>query len=128
MRIGEVAEMSGVPVKTIRFWEDQGLLAAPIRTESGYRQYSEEVVERLKFIRKAQSSGLALAQIATVLSIGDSGKRPCEHVSVFVRSRLAEVESRIRQLEATRAYLRRLQRRADRQDPALCRGYCSIIE
>ncbi len=127
MRIGEVAHEAGVPAKTIRFWEQEGLLASPERTPAGYRDYRPEVVERLTFIRQAQAGGLTLSQIRQVLDIGDSGDPPCEHVGHVVEERLAEIDVRIADLAATRAHLHRLVRRAATQDPADCRGYCSII-
>lgn len=127
MRIGEVATRAEVSAKTIRFWEDEGLVPAPRRTASGYRDYEPETIERLEFIRHAQAGGLTLGQIRQVLEIGDSGDAPCEHVRRVVADRLAEVESRIAELDGTRRHLRALARRAAAQDPADCRGYCAII-
>lgn len=127
MRIGEVADLSGVSTKTIRYWEDQRLLPPPDRTPAGYRDYEQEIVERLAFIRHAQVGGLTLDQIRQVLEIGDSGDAPCEHVAQVVADRLAEVDARIAELTATRRHLRALARRAATQDPADCQGYCSII-
>jgi len=127
MRIGEVAHESGVPAKTIRYWEAEGLVLAPGRTPSGYRDFEPETIERLEFIRSAQAGGLTLSQIRQVLEIGDSGDAPCEHVRRVVADRLAEVEARIAELAASRTHLRSLARRAAAQDPADCRGYCAII-
>ncbi|HKH14039.1 MAG TPA: heavy metal-responsive transcriptional regulator [Solirubrobacterales bacterium] len=127
MRIGEVSNASGVPAKTIRYWESERLLAPPARTRSGYRDYASDVIDRLEFIRHAQAGGLALSQIREVLSIGDSGEPPCEHVRALVKDRLAEVEARIAELTRTRCHLERLALRAASQDPADCRGYCTII-
>jgi DNA-binding transcriptional MerR regulator len=81
----------------------------------------------LTFIRHAQAGGLTLRQIRQVLEIGVSGDPPCEHVGRVVEERLAEVDARIAELAATRAHLQMLVRRAAAQDPADCRGYCSII-
>lgn len=127
MRIGEVADLSGVSTKTIRYWEDQRLLPPPDRTPADYRDYKQEIVERLAFIRHAQVGGLTLDQIRQVLEIGDSGDAPCEHVAQVVADRLAEVDARIAELTATRRHLQGLARRAATQDPADCQGYCSII-
>jgi DNA-binding transcriptional MerR regulator len=128
MRIGEVAARAGVPAKTIRFWEDQHLLPAPARTAAGYRNYSTGIVERLAFIRHAQAAGLTLEHIRQVLAIRDGGQPPCVHVADLITQRLGEVEARLAELALARDQLAALAARAAAQDPADCRGYCSIIE
>lgn len=127
MKIGEIAARSGVPAKTIRYWEEQKLLPEPSRTAAGYRLYEVSTVERLTFVRHAQTAGFALDQIRQVLDIGDSGAAPCQHVSDLVAGRLVDVNARIAELEATREHLRALAKRAAAQDPAECHGYCSIL-
>ena len=127
MRIGEVAVRAGVPAKTIRFWEDQRLVPPPGRTPSGYRDYDPAILERLAFIRHAQASGLTLDAIRQVLEIRDDGQPPCVHVTDLIGRRLAEVEARLAELTHTRDQLVVLATRAAAQDPADCRGYCSII-
>lgn len=96
MRIGELADQSGVTAKTIRFWESTGLLADPTRTPSGYRDYDPAVVDRLRFIRHAQTAGLTLAEIRQVLAISDDGEPPCGHVTDLIHQHLADVDERIR--------------------------------
>jgi DNA-binding transcriptional MerR regulator len=128
MKIGEIVVRSGVPAKTIRFWEAERLLADPARTPSGYRDYGASVVERLSFIRHAQSAGLTLEQIRQILDISDAGDAPCVHVRGLVERRIAEVAARITELEATRARLEVLAGRAAAQDPADCHGLCVIIQ
>ena len=128
MRIGEVAATGGVPAKTIRFWEERGLLPRPTRTAAGYRSYDAAVIDRLAFIRSAQGAGLSLDEIRQVLDIGDSGTAACAHVRELVDGRLASVEARIAELKATRQHLRFLARRAAEQDPAECHGYCAILQ
>ena len=127
MKIGEVAERSGVPAKTIRFWEDHRLLPAPARTPVGYREFDPAILERLAFIRHAQAAGLTLEHIRQVLGIRDSGQQPCVHVTGLIAQRLGEVEARLAELTRTRDQLVVLAARAAAQDPADCRGYCSII-
>lgn len=127
MRIGELATASGIPAKTIRFWEARGLLPEPDRTPSGYRDYESGIIERLCFIRTAQTSGLTLRQIGQILDISDGGQPPCHHVAGLIDQRLADVEAHIGDLIATRAHLRRLAGRAAEQDPGACDGYCTII-
>jgi DNA-binding transcriptional MerR regulator len=127
MRIGQIAGRAGVPAKTIRFWEDQHLLPPPARTPAGYRDYGPAVLERLAFIRQAQAAGLSLDAIRQVLDVRDGGQPPCVHVTGLIARRLAEVEARLAELTSTRDQLAELAARAAGQDPADCRGYCSII-
>jgi DNA-binding transcriptional MerR regulator len=128
MRIGEIADRAGVPAKTIRFWEGQGLLPPPGRTPAGYRDYDPAVLDRLAFIRHAQAAGLTLDAIGQVLEIRDGGQPPCVHVTDLIARRLAEVDARLAELTRTRDQLVVLVARAAAQDPADCRGYCSIID
>jgi len=129
VKIGELAAETGVPTKTIRFWEAEGLLPEPDRTPSGYRDYAAAAAERLDFIRHAQTAGLTLKQIRQLLDISDDGTPPCEHLAAAVSERLAlaEVDARIAELRATRTHLQQLATRAATQDPAECEGFCSII-
>jgi DNA-binding transcriptional MerR regulator len=127
MKIGEIAAQSGVPPKTLRYWENEDLLQAPARTASGYRDYTPNVLERVRFIRQAQAAGFTLDQISQILSIGDNGERPCAHVTDLIALRIGEVEARITELTSTRKHLVALAKRAAEQDPTDCRGYCSII-
>jgi DNA-binding transcriptional MerR regulator len=113
--------------KTIRFWEDQHLLPPPARTPAGYRDYDPAILERLAFIRHAQAAGLTLDAIGQVLDISDGGQPPCVHVAGLIARRLTEVEARLAELARTRDQLAALAERAAAQDPADCRGYCSII-
>src|SRR5260370_6420196 len=76
MRIGETARRAGVPAKTIRFWEDQGLLPRPARTSAGYRDYDPAIAERLAFIRHAHAARLSLHQIRPCLDIPPNGHPP----------------------------------------------------
>lgn len=128
MRIGELAEHSGVPSKTIRFWESTGLLPDPARTPSGYRDYDPDIVERLQFIRHAQAAGLTLAEIGQVLTIADDGEPPCGHVTELIHQHLADIEERIRELTETRTLLTHLAQRAADQNPDDCDGYCAILQ
>lgn len=128
MKIGELAQRTTVTTKTIRYWESEGLLPAPARTASGYRDYDSAAAERVTFIRRSQTAGLTLAQIRQILDVADDGQAPCEHVAGAVAERLTEVDARIRELRATRDHLRSLAARAAEQDPQACEGFCSIIE
>ncbi|QIS18186.1 heavy metal-responsive transcriptional regulator [Nocardia terpenica] len=129
MRIGALAERSGVSAKTLRFYEQAGLLVEPQRTSAGYRDYPPATVNRVLFIRAAQTAGLRLAEIADVLAIRDSGSAPCAHVRALVDTHLAEVRARLADLRRTERELRRLSERAAAQDPAACTDaeICAIL-
>lgn len=120
MRIGELASLTGVTSKTLRFYEAEGLLHQPVRTAGGYRDYPGETVDRVAFIRHAQAAGLTLRQIGEVLLVRDGGHAPCRHVADLVDHRLGEVEQRLRELADTRAHLLGLQQRLATLDPADC--------
>lgn len=129
MLIGELAHETGTTTKTLRYYEGEGLLAAPERTPGGYRDYAPEAVERVTFIRHAQASGLTLGQIREVLLVRDGGVAPCGHVAMFVEERLKDIEERIRELEQTRHQLVVLRRRLRDLDPQQCGAdtVCSAI-
>ncbi len=129
MRIGELASRSGVAAKTIRYYEDIGLVPLPRRSPSGYRDYGESAVDRLAFIRASQAAGLTLGQIRSILALRDVGETPCGHVANLLQSRAAELNRRIGELTALRAELQRLAARAEHLDPADCDpdGICHII-
>lgn len=120
MKIGELAETAGTTAKTLRFYEDQGLLPEVDRTTSGYRDYPLEMVARLDFIHRGQAAGLTLAQIKQVLDIRDGGLAPCIHVRDLLDQRLADIDDQIRSLAALRDTLAELREDADIVDPESC--------
>jgi len=129
MLIGDLAARAGLSAKAIRFYEQAGLLPQPPRTPGGYRDYPPGALDRLAFIRHAQSAGFTLADIRGVLAIRDSGQAPCQHVSALIGEHLAQVERRIAELIRARDALKDLQRRAAATDPADCAEseICSIL-
>lgn len=120
MRIGEVADATGVTTKTLRYYEHEGLLHEPARTASGYRDYPHRAVERVRFIKQAQAAGLTLSQIGEILAVREGGRAPCDHVAALVDDRLDEVERRLAELREARRQLHDLRRRLDALDPADC--------
>ena len=129
MRIGELASRSGVSTKTIRYYESIGLIPAPERLPSGYRDYEESALEALAFVRAAQAVGLSLGEIRGIVALRDEGQVPCGYVVELLRSRSAELDRRIAELRALRGELGRLVAQADRLDPAECdpRAVCHVI-
>lgn len=96
--IGTLAQHSGVPIKTIRYYEEIGLLRRPSRTPAGYRLYAPETADRLLFIKKAQNLGLRLQDIREILDLADRGRCPCGHVQTVLRKRLTELQQKISDL------------------------------
>jgi MerR family transcriptional regulator, copper efflux regulator len=120
VRIGELATRSGVPVKTIRYYEDIGVLAEADRTPSGYRDYDDPSIDRLAFVRAAQAVGLTLGEIRQVVALRERGETPCTHVVELLERRADEIEGRIAELQRLQVDLRRLASRAQDLDPADC--------
>jgi len=96
--ISTLSKQAGVPVKTIRYYEDVGLLPKPSRTVSGYRLYAPDSADRLHFIKKAQNLGLRLDEIKEILDLADRGRCPCGHVQTFLKNRLRELQQKIADL------------------------------
>lgn len=105
-RIGEVARRSGVAIETLRFYEKCGLIEPDGRTESGYRLYDSSVFERLSFIKKAQSVGFRLEEIARIIDESAAGKRPCKEVRRLAAEKLDELDQRIKELRRYRRELK----------------------
>ena len=120
MRIGELAEASGTTTKTLRFYEEVGLLPAPPRTASGYRDYTPNMLSRLDFIRRSRTAGLTLAQIREILDIRDAGVAPCQHVQDLLQGRLEELERQITDVQALRHTVSQLRDGAATIDPTNC--------
>ena len=120
MRIGQLAERAGMTAKALRFYEQTGLLPAPHRTPSGYRDYDETALDRLRFIKGAQAAGLTLAEITEVIAAREHTGSPCAHVAALLDARAADLDARIAELHGLRAEVQRLRDRATTLDPAAC--------
>lgn len=128
MKIGELAHLSGTTAKTIRFYEQAGVLPAPDRTPSGYRDYGPEFVSRLEFVRRAQAAGLSLREVRQVVAIADQGDKPCAHVVDVLQDRLNQVRATMAELSVLEAHLTALLEHAWVADPAEEAGVCWILE
>lgn len=108
MRIGEVAGRVGVSIETIRYYEREGLLAAPRRRPSGYREYDESTIARLQFIRRTKELGFSLDEIKQLLGLWFNTSTRCVHVRARAASKIADIEDKIRSLEGMKRSLRKL--------------------
>src|SRR6266496_2596410 len=108
MRIGEVADAAGVTVETLRFYERRGLLPAPARTGSGYRDYPDRAVAVVLFVRHAQQLGFTLDDIAGMLHLAAGGPDNCDTVRELAQTKVDQITEKINLLDAMRAALGQL--------------------
>lgn len=123
LRIGELAAEQGLNSKTIRYYEEIGLLPLAKRGENGYRLYDDADRERLHFIAKAKAVGLTLEEIGEILALQGKGTQPCEHVLEILDHKLMIVEEQMRALSDFRQELLSLHEEAGktmRTDACVC--------
>ena len=108
MRIGQVAKAAGVGIDAVRFYEREGLIRAPARRPSGYRDYTPDVVVSLRFIRRAKELGFSLKEISELLRLEASEDATPADVRERAEAKLEVLEERIRSLQRMRRALRKL--------------------
>lgn len=121
MRIGELSRLTATPVDTIRHYEREGLLAAPPRTDAGYRVYGAADVERLHFIRRCRSLDMNLAEVRALLALQGGGHNGAAHA--LLDEHIGHVAARIAALQELEKELRELRARCKGDEPA-----CAILE
>ena len=108
-RIGEIARLAGVSVPAVRYYERLGLLPKAPRTSSGNRRYPHEAVERIHFVKRAQSNGLALAEIRELIGLKQrGGVRRCTQVQQLLAAKIAQLDAQRAQLDEFRRTLQTL--------------------
>lgn len=124
MKIGQVSAASGCQIETIRYYERIGLLKAPARTEAGYRHYTEDDIDRLRFVTRGRALGFSLDEIASLLRLAQDQGLSCDDVDRLARAHLADVQQRV-------GDLLRIQEELQRAIEG-CRGtqrsQCSILQ
>jgi MerR family copper efflux transcriptional regulator len=125
MTIGEVARQASVGVETVRFYEREGLLAEPQRRASGYRQYDNQAVAVLRFIRRAKELGFTLKEIKSLLGLWFSTTATRVEVRQQAKAKVADIEAKIADLQRMREALLKLVRKCHGDGTA--RG-CPILE
>ncbi|HSH79729.1 MAG TPA: heavy metal-responsive transcriptional regulator [Herpetosiphonaceae bacterium] len=127
LRIGQLAAQLRLNPKTIRYYEDIGLLQPAQRTPAGYRIYGAADRDRLQFVGKAKALGLTLGEIRQILTLRDQGEAPCRHVLALLDYKLAAIDHQLRVLDEFRQDLLRLRWSAVEALPS-DRQVCGIIE
>ena len=125
LTIGQVAGRAGIGIETVRFYERRGLIEDPPRAESGYRQYSEDVVSRLRFIKRAKGLGFSLKEIMELLSLRLDPETTCGDIKKRAETKIADIEEKIRSLRNMNKALTKLVATCSVNGPA---RECSILE
>lgn len=124
MNIGQAADRSGVPAKTIRYYESIGLIPEAGRTASGYRAYGRKDVETLRFVQRARSLGFSVRDVGNLLALWRDRSRASAEVKRVAMDHIGEIERKIAELEAMRRTLLELTQRCHGDD----RPDCPILE
>ena len=125
LTISQLAKHAGVNVETVRYYERRGLLPAPLRSASGYRQYSQDDVAYLRFIRRAQTLGFSLKEIVELLALRVAPETTCEDVRKQAQHKMADVEAKIHTLNRIKGALQQLIVACSGQGPT---SACPILE
>jgi Hg(II)-responsive transcriptional regulator len=121
LRTGEVAEQAGVNVETLRYYERRGLLSEPERRPSGYREYPDETVQIVRFIKGAQELGFSLEEVQQLLRLRNARGRSCNSVREAAQEKQREIERKIEALKRmSRALARLVEACETRQDTRAC--------
>lgn len=123
--IGKLAEKSGVGAETIRYYERMALLPLPDRSPSGYRQYGDDSVKRLKFIKEAQALGFTLQEIEELTNLTEDDTTDCHQINQVARDKIAEIDAKILHLQKMRSALAVLAERCPADEQPL--SECHII-
>lgn len=107
MNIGEVAERSGLPPKTIRYYEDIGLIR-PLRSDNGYRAFQEKDLHKLAFLGRARGLGFSIEDCRTLLALYDDGARESAQVKQIAEEHLHQIDKKIAQFKSMRNTLAQL--------------------
>jgi Cd(II)/Pb(II)-responsive transcriptional regulator len=124
MKIGELAKLTDAQVETIRYYEREGLLPAPARSDGNYRLYTQAHVERLTFIRNCRSLDMTLEEIRSLLNLRDSPQDQCENVNALIDEHIQHVNDRIASLQALQTQLLDLRQRCSDGAP----DHCGILD
>lgn len=122
---GQVAKAAKVGSETVRFYEQQGLLPRPVRSSSGYRQYTDVSLKRLLFIQHAKELGFSLREIKELLSLRVNPNCSCKEIKALAEEKVRDVRSKIRGLKKMQGVLERLVRACRGKGPT---GECPILE
>lgn len=125
LKIGQVAERSGVGIETVRFYEREGLIPKPDRSSSGYRLFDDETIARLQFIRRAKELGFTLIEIKELLSLRLDTTTSCADIKSRAEAKIADIDEKIRTLKRMKTTLKKLTSKCNGQGSV---NECSILD
>lgn len=128
VKIGKLAKMTGCEVVTIRYYEKEGLLKEPERTEGNYRVYGEDAQERLRFIRHCRQHGMKLSEIRELLAFSDNPTVSCDWVNNLIKQHIESVEKQINDLTHLKKHLESLYHKCDGGKKSDCGIIKSLID
>jgi DNA-binding transcriptional MerR regulator len=130
LQIGQLAERVGVSTKSIRYYEQLGLLPKPFRSQGGYRLYRADDEERLRFISATRRAGFTLGEIKEILALRDRGVAPCGYVRAAIQRRLGQVDQQLAELSQLKGELARLEAvaRSLSGEAGRAARFCHILE
>lgn len=119
--IGDLARVAGTKVQTIRYYEQEGLLRLPARTQGNQRRYDQSDLDRLKFIRHARELGFALSDVRALLRLAAHPESPCAEVDAIAKAQLHDVERKIARLNSLRRALKTMVSACQHDEVRTCR-------
>ncbi len=125
MKIGEVAQLAQCKVETVRYYEKEGLLPEPARTEGNFRLYGSDHVERLRFIRNCRALDMSHGEIRTLLGLVDLPAEGCGTINVVFDQHINHVDERIKELKQLKRQLTALRERCQAEQPV---NACGILQ
>ena len=130
LKIGDLKEKTGVTVSTLRYYESLGLLQATLRSDSGYRYFHDSVVQRVLFIKKAQTLNLSLTEIHEILNLHDRGQAVCSIVKNLLNTKISQLDTEIQKLMESKKTLENHRDRwsAYPTDIPNSKNICTLIE
>jgi len=124
IKIGELAKRTDCSIQTIRFYEKEGVLPAPTRSDGNYRLYNEDHIERLRFIRHCRMLDMTLSDVSTLIKYRDTPNTGCEEVNVFLDQHIDAVQTRLEELAQLKLHLLTLRRQCNQPVSA---ASCGIL-
>ncbi|AMG31279.1 Cu(I)-responsive transcriptional regulator [Grimontia hollisae] len=120
MKINDIAKVTGLTPKTIRFYEQKGIISEPARLENGYRAYSQQHINELQMIRRSRLVGFSLEECRTLLDMSRNPNRRSADVKQKALDKIAEIDEKIQELQAMKTSLKSLASACPGDDSACC--------